>query len=192
MESKNFNTALPLPIAFNSLKHHLSAIKDFLKNEPFNHENLYTYKEIVNSIGGSLIDYYTGDLTPQQIAEQVIYQLKSMNIHHRLSFDKWVESDGKNYQCLYLNDGSKWALKSAKLEDRYVHIHPGRYSDRTIRVRSTTLKTALAYGIVKAIFDMDFSVESINFARQNLVLLPPMSSKSSLAPVTRLLSLFYS
>ena len=40
-------------------------------------------------------------------------------------------------------DGSRWVLRLGDEGDRYVHVHPGRWSPETRRVRANVLKTAV-------------------------------------------------
>ena len=40
-------------------------------------------------------------------------------------------------------DTSKWVLRAGDEDDRFVHLHPARYSPFTIRVRANVLTTAV-------------------------------------------------
>ena len=40
-------------------------------------------------------------------------------------------------------DGSAWVLRQGEEGGRYVHVHPGRRTPPTLRVRATVLKTAV-------------------------------------------------
>ena len=40
-------------------------------------------------------------------------------------------------------DTSRWVLRAGDEDDRFVHVHPARYSPFTIRVRANVLTTAV-------------------------------------------------
>ena len=40
-------------------------------------------------------------------------------------------------------EGSRWVLRMGDEAGRYVHVHPGRWSPATLRVRANVLKTAV-------------------------------------------------
>jgi hypothetical protein len=94
-------------------------------------------------IGTELMDLYTGCLLPAEIATQVIAALE---VDGRLSLDAyraWLR-EGSGYQVIaFAEDDSRWVLRLGDESDRYVHVHPGRGSPRTRRIRANVLKTAV-------------------------------------------------
>ena len=95
-------------------------------------------------IGKSQMDLYTGNLTPRQIAGEITRYLKSKNILEKEDYLNWISSAVNSYIKPGLSDGSVWVLLPGKTAGRHIHIHPGRYSPFTLRVRSETLKTSIA------------------------------------------------
>jgi hypothetical protein len=88
------------------------------------------------------MDLYLGELSPAEIARQVIASLQKQ---HRLALEDyrvWVH-EHKGYCLLDLDDASRWVLRLGDEHGRHVHVHPGRYSPHTRRVRANVLKTAV-------------------------------------------------
>jgi len=72
---------------------------------------------------------------------------------------------------LTLSDGSVWVLRKGVESAHYVHIHPGRYSKYSIRVKATTLKSAIAIKIFYGELSIT-SLGKINDARKFLNISP--------------------
>lgn len=178
---------LPIPVALNTWKHHLGFVRDglaYFRQVPPDHGRV---KDLIASIEGSLIDVYLGKLSPLEISDEVLNQIDSENLFDCYSFKKWIYAFGNSYRNIMLSDKSKWTIQLGVSQDRFVHIHPGRYSEFTIRVKASTLKTALSYSFLYGFKDEHYSIDTINKARNDLALLPPMKRNSSLIPVSRLL-----
>ena len=54
----------------------------------------------------------------------------------------WVAEGGGYRTLTFADDGTVWVLRAAD-EERYVHLHPGRWTPQTRRVRANVLKTAV-------------------------------------------------
>jgi hypothetical protein len=136
------NCIVPPPIKFNCWKHHALFIKNELKK--FRSEAHIT-DLLARSlkIGESQMDLYYGLYSPNEIANQVIKHLISISIRNNKEYKNWLYKDGNEFQKIILNDNSVWTLRNSDEEKRYVHIHPGRYSPHTVRVKALTLKTAI-------------------------------------------------
>src|SRR5439155_910547 len=55
----------------------------------------------------------------------------------------WVEGQGGYGILTFPEDESRWVLRLGDEGDRYVHVHPGRWTPATLRVRANVLKTAV-------------------------------------------------
>ena len=97
---------------------------------------------------------------------------------------------GKEYKLTEISDSSVWALRLGKQEERYVHIHPGRYSPVTVRVKALTLKTAIAVLIMN--YEKNFQLmdtQQINEVRKKILNLPPVKKFSSNSAVLRVINI---
>jgi hypothetical protein len=127
-----------------------------------------------------------------QISEQILDYLNQNKIFLFEKYRKWLSKDGKDYQLLTLSDKSVWTFRLGENLERYVHIHPGRYSTHTIRVKATTLKTAILIlycekiGLIKSI-----ETQTVNQIREIHLDEPPLKSFSSASGLRRLLDLFH-
>jgi hypothetical protein len=187
MEEDNL---LPPPINFNCWKHHAGYIKEQIKNIS-KKSDISFLKKHLPKIGGSQMDLYFGKLTPTEISRQIISHQKKAKTFERKNYINWFKDDGGDYKLAQLSDNSIWTLRMSENKERYVHIHPGRYSPYTIRVKATTLKTAiliLCYmqaGEVKLI-----ETETVNYIRKKYLREPPIISLSSASGLGRLVDLF--
>ena len=168
-------TVLP-PIKFNCWKHHAMFIKKELKNFK-NEVQIEQLQSRLLKIGESQMDLYYGKFTPDEIANQIIVYLLSIPVKNNEQYTDWLSGNGKEYRIITLNDKSIWTLRSGDDISRYVHIHPGRYSPYSVRVKALTLKTvicALAFSKVKSTPVVDIDI--INEAREKLLNAPPLKS----------------
>lgn len=169
------NRPLPeTPVLFNALKHHLPTLKKFISNPPPH------WKNELFVIGHSLIDLYVGDMSVSAIIQETIQALHKLNVLNLSNYESWLES-ANGYRIIHLSDGSKWTLRRSRANDvQYIHIHPARNSLHTIRVKSETLKTAIAFHCLKYYRslhslpcpdDKGFT-ETLNYVRQQIELSP--------------------
>lgn len=156
---------IPPPLLFNPLKHHLDFIKEFINNNIENGKmagNLSIVKELKH-LGGSVMDVYSGALTPYEICGELLSFLKTINLSKKTPFTKWAGKDPKEFKTILLSDGSQWVLKYYDHEQRYVHSFPARFSPHTFRIKANTLKSAILYQIF---IGKDFiTEEDLNVAR---------------------------
>ncbi|WP_209865853.1 hypothetical protein [Chitinophaga sp. OAE865] len=96
------------------------------------------------SLGGSQMDMYTGSLTPEAIFNEIRGQLRLAGVNTRADYEALLAKNG-GYIEVVLSDASVWILRLAEDKAHYIHLHPGRYSPHTFRVKASALKTALAY-----------------------------------------------
>ena len=184
------NCSVPLPINFNCWKHHSGFIieqTDTIKSE----SEIEELKMRLLKIGESQMDLYYGKLSPSKISKHVIHSLKNKKLLSPEQYNTWLNKEVKDYKLLELPDKSLWTLRLSESPDRYVHIHPGRYSPLTIRVKSTTLKTAILVFCFKQINGVSrIYIEEINYLRKKYLNESPLKSLSKTSGLIKLIDLF--
>jgi hypothetical protein len=129
------------------------------------------------SIGNSQMDLYTGDLSPAEIDNFIRALIDERNINSYQSYFNWIHNEGKDYRMISLKDNSKWTLRVGNEDERYVHIHPGRYSVNSIRVKAAALKTAAAALLWKKLNNLtELDLPVINYVRKNFISAPPVKA----------------
>jgi len=169
---------VPEPIKLNCWKHHCRFIREQLsgRSERFSKDEL---KKILLLIGESQMDLYLGKFSPKQISSYIIKELKKMNVFQNKDYKKWLSEKEKHFGTVTLPDKSVWILRDGNEKERYIHIHPGRYSPSSIRVKALTLKSAIAVvnkfgvGLSKELFLSD-----VNTIRKGILNQPPLKSIS--------------
>jgi len=189
-EAKSINHELPKPIALNCWKHHLGYVKHLLNNQTNNSRDTAFIRDILQFIGESQFDFYIGNLDAHGISEEVINQMKLINTLNPTDYQAWICSEGRDYQCISLSDGSNWTLRLGQNQNRYIHIHPSRHSKKTIRVKNSTLKTVYAFLFYYGLSNAEISIEKINFIRNKMVKLPTFKATSALVAISRLFNHF--
>ena len=169
------------PILLNCWKHHAGFIRSQIHSLAAQKEKAFdNLPDNLLLIGDSLMDLYLGSLKPQDIANYITDELKRKEISDNLSYKNWLFKGGNEYRITSLPDKSKWTLRYGKDENYYVHIHPARYSPKTIRVRSLSLKTAIAVLLSTEVYGgSPFEVTVINKIRINLLKASPIGKVSS-------------
>lgn len=186
---KSLNNELPKPIAFNCWKHHLGFVKGFLQNQTNYSKSEPFIREVIQFIGTSQFDFYIGNQTPMGIVNEIVSILEKENVLVLSDYSNWLSKEGADYRCVFISDGSNWTLRLGQ-GDRYVHIHPSRHSKKTVRVKSSSLKSVYAFLFHYGISDAEISIEKINFVRNRLAKLPTLKPNSPLAAITRIIKLF--
>lgn len=178
-----------LPVNFNCWKHHAG----FIKEQILATRSEQDLKELSNyllKIGESQMDIYIGNNSPKEISTQIIKQLKSKNLFEHKNYKKWIIEDENRYHKLTISDNSTWILRLGEDNEKYVHIHPGRYSPQTIRVKATTLKTAIMISCCQHIGELKVvDTESVNNIRLNYLNEPPLKSLAIAGGIRRLVDL---
>lgn len=174
-----------VPIMLNCWKHHAGFIKS--KIQEYRESGDFDFpaiRENLLRIGDSLMDLYLGGLLPKEISDYILKSFTRYNIIDRDRFILWLNEGGKEYREISLKDNSVWTLRLGGQPEKYIHIHPSRYSPLTIRVRAVTLKSAILYIIMD---DTGRSVEEnilfLNSIRKEYLHQPPLkmiSAKSAL------------
>lgn len=188
-EIKSLNSELPKPIAFNCWKHHLGFVRGCLDKQTNYTKSDAFIREIIQFIGDSQFDFYIGEQTPLSIANEILSMLEKNSVLALPDYTNWLAEDGSDYRCISISDGSNWTLRLGQ-GARYVHIHPSRHSKKTVRVKSSTLKSVYAFLFHYGISEVEISIEKINFVRSRLAKLPSLKPNSPLAAITRIIKLF--
>ena len=186
---KEINCSIQLPLTFNCWKHHAGFIKKqikFYRNEKISVEEL---QKTLLVIGESQMDLYFGKLSPQEICDELVSKLKSTGVLAIEDYNNWIFEKGKEYKLTEISDSSVWALRLGNQEERYVHIHPGRYSPVTLRVKALTLKTAIAVLIIN--YEKNFQLIDtlqINEVRKKILNSPPVKKVSFNSAVVKVIN----
>ena len=171
---------IPEPFLFNPLKHHAGYISDFIKKIVAGPQMKADILQAeLNIIGKSQTDLYTGKTGISKITDEIWKFLEHNRIIKESDYLSWLGQDKPAYRTLTIKDGSQWVLLPGKNSGRWIHIHPARYSPFTIRVRSETLKTAIAliYHCYKHGTGL-YNLNVINHVRMSLLNLSPMKDIS--------------
>ncbi|WP_238395732.1 hypothetical protein [Pontibacter pudoricolor] len=183
--------ALPEPALFHPLKHHLGYIRAFIK-EQSTLPNPQVGASLV-SIGTSQLDFYTGQLSPLQVTKEVLVNLQQQGLLQPEAYYSYLTAKGGLYRTVTVSDTSDWVLRLGIVAGRFVHLHPARYAAQTIRVKATSLKTAIAATIAAGkagapTIDLDL----VNDVRMRWLGLPPLSVLNPSEGAGKLLALLAS
>jgi hypothetical protein len=177
------------PVLLNCWKHHAGFIKYKIqeyRNIPG--DNLGSLRGELLRIGESLMDLYLGELSPGEIAGAVITELNKQGITGRTGYQFWLKAEGSDYRIILLKDNSKWTLRLGEKPERYVHLHPSRYSERTIRVRSASLKSAILYKVLNRV-SSESNLDHVNRIRSDFLELPPLKSLGAGSALLKLIEI---
>jgi hypothetical protein len=172
-------------VQFNCWKHHKKFISEQIIFYSSLGESIISGKEFESikknllSIGNSQMDLYTGNLKPAEIINDIIVALSKKMVYDQNSYKTWLYNEGKDYRILTVSDKSKWTLTYGSDSSRYLHIHPAKYSIKTLRVRSRTLKTAIAAILFSGINNIkNLDLKAVNEARKTFLKESPVKSYS--------------
>ncbi len=183
------NCLIPLPINLNCWKHHAGFIREQIESVREN-KDLDQLKVYLLKIGESQMDLYFGSHSPVNISEQTLDYLHQNKILSFNRYQNWLSKDGKDYRLVELKDKSVWTLRLGDDVKRYVHIHPGRYSSNTVRVKATTLKTAVFLLCFERLGEIkSFETETVNHIRKMYLNEPPLKSILKASGLRRVLDL---
>ena len=187
------NCNIPLPVNLNCWKHHAAFIKKRVNTAVSEKKTWTGIQKTLLVIGGSQMDIYLGKLSSVQIADEIKSELIKIKKSEFPEYKNWLHDAGKDFKLHQLSDKSIWTLRLGNDKERYIHIHPGRYSPLTIRVKSSTLKTFIITEIFSAQNEVkEYELSFINQIRYKYLNLPPLKSLSSSSGLLRLKSVFKS
>jgi hypothetical protein len=163
------------PVLFNTFKHHAGALRARIAAlAAAGPGALVEMSSRLAVLGTKLMDLYTGRLTPRDISARVIEQLREARRLELPAYREWLQTQDDYAVVHFGEDESRWVLRLGE-EERYIHLHPGRWSPATVRVRANVLKTAflvLAHARIHGSNPMDRAV--INEVRRDLLGLSPV------------------
>jgi len=189
MNSYKISCEIREPVLLNCWKHHAGFIRSRIKQYKKNPKtNLNFILNDILLIGESIMDLYLGELNPRQISISILAYCSRQMMLNRPNFEKWLKEEGTDYRILEIGDRSKWTIRLGKMHDRYIHIHPSRYSPLTIRIRSASLKSAILYQILKNKYEGN-QLTTINLIRKEYLNLPPLKNIKSGSALRSLIKL---
>jgi len=160
-------------INFAELKHHLGAMVERLKEIELADKKLqHELSTPFIGIGGGTTDIYTGDLTVEQIKEEVLEYLHEREITDPEALEAHLMETGQsgriNYEIIDLSDSSQWVLQPSN-SAQWVHIHPAKRGPHMARFKNVILKTTLlSYAVALTRGTKPSSPKTINYVRKNL------------------------
>jgi len=181
---------LPAPILLNVWKHHAGAIRHQITAViRAGTDSLSRLTAELRVIGTDLMDLYTGTLSPAAIATDLLRQLSSEIEVEPAAYRRWLEGAG-GFRLLTMDqDQSRWVLRLGESRERFVHIHPGRGSPQTRRVRANVLRTAILVLAHAGIVGSDpLDVKLIDAVRRELDL-PPVGRLATDRGLTEVIQL---
>jgi hypothetical protein len=85
-----------------------------------------------------------------------------------------------------------WVLRLGEQAERYIHIHPGRYSPHTVRVKASALKTTIAASVwMKILNQAKLTVELLNYVRKEILGTSPVKSLEATEGFVKLFKLVH-
>ncbi len=177
---------IPEPITFNPVKHHYRFLLQQINKWRF--LEWQEVEEELRAIGNNLLDLYLGDLSTNAICNETLLFFEAHKLLDRETFLKWIDHPG--YKKIQLSDESQWVIKKGDDFSRYLHIHPGKNSIHTIRVRATTLKTVIAVKIQLADENGLPPLNEVNRIRTEFLNLSPVKNLQQGKGILKLWQLF--
>lgn len=156
---------IPSPYLYKMQKHQLNYMLNKLKQASDKEMRSW-----IKTITLNYTDIYTGRLTESEICIQINNQLIDENIHTKIDYKEFLTP--KNYKIVSLNDRSEWILRMGETEDRYIHIHPSRTGQFTLRFKGSTLITTLLTAHNMGSITKLPSITQVNLARIQFGLSP--------------------
>lgn len=167
---------VPPPVLFNTFKHHAGALRARIRETAERGEPaLREAAERLAVLGTKLMDVYTGSLWPRDICERVVAHLDSEGRLASDAYRDWLAGLEEYAVIIFPEDESRWVLRLGDDPERYVHLHPGRWSPATARVRANVLRTAFlvhAHARIHGADPMDRA--EINHVRRTYLGLAPL------------------
>ena len=179
------------PVKLNLFKHHATWLRSFIQaaiaRGPSGIDMLPSQTV---QIGARTMDMYIGPLTPTEIVEGILNHVELVPHLSREAFATLVAASG-GYRNVAFVDGSVWTLRYAEGLTRYLHVHPGRHTPDTQRVRGNTLRVAIMVIAHTAIHGGALNdVRVVNEVRRRYLGMHPigqMDSDAGLASVINML-----
>jgi hypothetical protein len=164
------------PVLLNTWKHHASFLRMKIRAAVGRGPSgLAVLANELVVLGAQLMDLYYGVFTPREIGERVIDQLKQDGRFEPEPFREWTRTGGGYGMLVFAEDGSQWVMRFGEGTDRYLHVHPGRWTPLTCRVRANVLKTAVMASAHALLYGGEpTGLETVNRVRQTYLNLAPV------------------
>lgn len=177
---------IPIPFLFNTWKHHTGFLKEFIHDN--RSQNHFEIKVPLLKMGKSVIDLYFGDLSIDEIIIDVKRHLQGIDCFSKARYQSFIKLSKGEFLNIIIRDGSTWTLLIGNDPDRFIHLHPARGSDFTVRVRATALKTAVVLSLFYSdkIEQTDI-VELINKVRLEFLGESPVKNQKNIQGVKKVL-----
>ena len=171
-------------IFFNAHKHHLSTIIEQIQKyvlcDDFHIDTILRNMDVQGlhrKSRNAFVDVYCGNLQEHEIKAEIVEVLNENQLQNLDQYRIFLEKHGalKNkghYVLKTLSDETIFTLRIYKEEATFAHIHPGRYSPNTFRIKSNTLKTVILSYYFALKQNLPFDLSLINYARKHLELSP--------------------
>jgi hypothetical protein len=181
---------IPFPITFNPHKHHLGFLLQKLKT--WQNKEWPEVTDELKVIGNNLVDLYYGSHSVSEICNECLRYFKTRKINSHEKFLEWLSPN--EYQKIELSDESIWIIKKGTNIQRYIHIHPAKNSPLTIRVRATTLKTAIALKIQEKKLPKNpvLHLQNVNQIRTEILGFSPVKNLTRGKGISKIFALFNS
>ena len=187
----NMYDFLECSFQFNPWKHHKNYICRQIINYSLQKDS--EFKELKKNlllIGKSQMDLYTGELTFPQIMQNISCELLKQKVIDKASYKNWLKELNADYRNIKLPDDSEWTLRLSDNYEKFIHIHPARYSLNTIRVRAATLQSAIAAVVLSRLkSESPYDINIINESRRKFLGESPVKAIYKNSGLGRMISL---
>ncbi|MEM9024303.1 MAG: hypothetical protein AAGB22_11205 [Bacteroidota bacterium] len=133
-----FSSQLSRPFHFNALKHHLHFLAWTIYMQPADR-----LSGLLARIGTNQMDLYTGQLSLDHLEQELTTVLPANALATPAHLASWLQEEKRAYRTVTLFDDSVWVVRHGVHPGSHVHVHPGRHTPHTTRVKASTLKTAV-------------------------------------------------
>jgi hypothetical protein len=168
-----------VPFRLNLWKHHLCWVQAQLHqaiNNPI-HLNLRDkILENIKAINSNHVDVYVGNLSPDELIQNVNMKLHDLGITNRNIFLEWISIH--DFRLITLLDNSVWIVRKGAEHEYYIHLHPARNSPNAIRLYGNSWKTAIVYSLLYP-DHVNIDMIVINEIRQKILNLSPIKDMAS-------------
>ena len=164
-------------IVFNSEKHHMQAIAKKLCEYVEEGENSLpalmielVNKGVLRDSYNGVIDVYIGEFSVERIKSEITEFLGGKGLLEMEAYKAYLEREGQikrrgHYTSFELSDKTSMTMRLIESEVGFVHVHPGRYSPNTFRIKANTLKTAILARFLSLVRKKPMALDIINEAR---------------------------
>lgn len=157
-------------VLFHPLKHHLATLQALIRHS----RKADPAEQIaqLKTLGASQFDLYTGVYSVAELKAITAEMLYTQGLRDENDYRQWIVDNG-GFRTIQLPDESNWTLRYLQRND-FVHLHPSRYSPRTLRIKANAMKSVAAYLLLKPGAPLD--IQQLNAVRKNFLELSPITA----------------